>query len=196
MRKIGLFGGSFDPIHIGHLMMAEQARVSAGLDKVIFVPTYSSPFKSFHESKRDAKHRLAMVQMATASNMNFGVSDWEISRAITPSYSVDTLDYYSRKMSDTQLYFLVGSDILQGLKNWKDINRILTLCMFISVSRPGYPSVVPEGFDPSKFIFTGCEFSAVSSSEVRKRTLMGQSIKYLVPENVEHYILKNGLYVK
>jgi len=76
MRKIGLFGGSFDPIHVGHLMMAEQARAAVGLDKVIFVPAYGAPFKSFHESKRDAKHRLAMVQIATASNLGFGVNDW------------------------------------------------------------------------------------------------------------------------
>jgi nicotinate-nucleotide adenylyltransferase len=187
--RIGILGGTFNPIHIGHLILAEEAFNKLKLDKLIIVPTFMPPHKAT-EALLDAKHRLKMVKLAVDENPHFDVSSIEVD-AKKKSYSIDTLKEFRVKFGeDTQLFFITGSDSLKDLFSWKDVNDIFKISKFIVASRPGYPlTEVPK--EVETVVITPIE---VSSEDIRRRLKEGRSIKYLVPEKVRQYIAEHGLY--
>jgi len=210
-RGVAIFGGSFNPIHMGHLAIAEEIRVRRDLEKVIFVPTHCSPFKEDASDMADAQSRLVMAHMATASNPAFEVSDFEVRKGGT-SYTVDTLRHFREALGDeTELSFIVGADMLMELSAWRDIGDILRMCRFVVATRPGCQ--VGKG-DPLRFLghmggksvgvdaegweniqFEECVPFDVSSTQIRERVRAGKSVRYLVPDLVEQYIRRYRLYL-
>jgi len=187
--SIGILGGTFNPIHIGHLILAEEALSKLKLDKVILIPTYLPPHKDV-EGKIKPKDRLKMVELAVEDNPLFECSSLEIDSRKT-SYSIDTLKEFKKKFGeDNQLYMITGSDLLKDLFSWKDVNEIFKMSKFIVANRPGYPvEDVPDGVET--VVITPIE---VSSEDIRRRLKEGRSIRYLVPEKVRQYIISKGLY--
>lgn len=187
--QIGILGGTFNPIHMGHLILAEEALHKLRLDKVIFVPTYIPPHKNI-DAKIDPRHRLKMTEIAIEGNPAFTVSAIELD-AKKKSYSVDTLREFKKFYGDAaQFYFITGSDLLKDLFSWKDVKDIFKMSKFIVANRPGYPvKDVPE--EVETVVITPIE---VSSEDIRKRLKERRSIRYLVPENVRQYIIKRKLY--
>ncbi len=186
--RIGILGGTFNPIHIGHLILAEEALFKLKLDKVIFVPTFIPPHKSV-EAQVKPEDRLEMISLAVDDNDRFEVSTYEID-AKKKSYSVDTLKEFSRLYAGAQLYFITGSDLLKDLFSWKDVNDIFKISKFAVANRPGYPVTdVPTGVET--VVITPIE---VSSEDVRRRLKAGRSIRYLVPDAVRRYICEKRLY--
>ena len=187
--RIGILGGTFNPIHVGHLILAEEALSKLKLDKVLFVPTFIPPHKTV-ESRVKPQDRLKMVKLAIEGNVSFEVSTFEMDSK-KKSYSIDTLREFRKKYEETaQLYFITGSDALKDLFSWKDINDIFKISKFIVANRPGYPvKDVPEGVDT--VVISPIE---VSSEDIRKRVKEARSIRYLVPEKVRAYIEGHRLY--
>ena len=186
--KIGILGGTFNPIHIGHLILAEEVKDKLKLDKVIFILTNIPPHKQNSEII-DAKTRLKMVKLAIKGNRDFLVSDMEIKRGGV-SYTIQTLQELKKIYPQDQLYFITGSDLLRYLDDWKDLSQILEMVNFVVATRPGYPlKMIPP------YIKT-LEIRAVDVSgfQIRKNLKEKRSVKYLVPENVLRYIKKNRLY--
>ncbi len=188
--RIGLLGGTFNPIHIGHLILAEEALSKLKLDKIVFVPTYIPPHKSV-EGAIKPQDRLKMTALAIEDNPSFEVSDFEISSKKT-SYSIDTLKEFRKKYGDdAQLYFITGSDLLKDLFSWKNVNDIFKMSKFVVANRPGYPvKDVPR--EVETVVITPIE---VSAEDIRRRLRAGRSIRYLVPEKVRGYIIDRGLYI-
>ena len=190
LKRIGILGGTFDPIHYGHLRLAETVREAYALDRILFVPNYVSPFKTNAELSAP-QARLAMAELATASNPAFCVSRIESDRP-GPSYTIDTVRAIRETYPTLQaLYFIVGADAARDLKLWREAEKLLRLCRFVAVTRPGTASDgLPEGVEclPAP----GLE---ISGSDIRRRIREGRSIKYLVPESVEDYILSQKLYL-
>jgi nicotinate-nucleotide adenylyltransferase len=187
--RIGILGGTFNPIHIGHLILAEEALSKLNLDKVVFVPTCMPPHKTIEGSIKPAD-RLKMVELAISDNPAFEVSDYEVGSRKT-SYSIETLKEF-RKLygEDAQLYFITGSDLLKDLFSWKSVNDIFKMSKFIVANRPGYPvKEVPK--EVETVVITPIE---VSSEDIRRRLKSGRSIRYLVPEKVRSYIMDRNLY--
>lgn len=198
-KRIGLLGGTFDPIHLGHLIAAENARVQLGLEQVLFVPARQSPLKQDRRSS-PVEHRLAMVEIAIADNPYFVASRLELERG-SPSYTVETVRYVlDQEGPDTCLYFLVGLDQAAALPQWKDPASIIDLCKLVFVTRPSWPP--PDYELMERYITRSRERTmlievpaiGISSTEIRRRVSEGVSIKYLVPERVEEYIRRHGLY--
>ena len=187
--RIGILGGTFNPIHIAHLILAEEALSKLKLDKVVFVPTYIPPHKNV-EGNVKPKDRLEMVELAIADNGSFEVSTFELDSK-KRSYSIDTLKEFRRVYgASTKLFFITGSDLLKDLFSWKDVNEIFKMSKFIVANRPGYPvEDVPDGVET--VVITPIE---VSSEDIRKRLKEGRSIRYLVPEKVRQYIISRNLY--
>lgn len=187
--RIGLLGGTFNPIHIGHLILAEEAYYKLKLDKVVFVPSFVPPHKTI-EGDIKPQDRLKMVGLAIKGNPAFEVSTYEI-ESKKRSYSVDTLKEFRRLYGEeAQLYFITGSDSLKDLFSWKDINDIFKMSKFIVAPRPGYPlKDLPK--EAEAVVITPIE---VSSEDIRRRIKEGRSIRYLVPEDVRRYIDERGLY--
>ena len=187
--RIGILGGTFNPIHIGHLILAEEALSKLKLDKVIFVPTFIPPHKNV-EGKVSPKDRLEMVKAAIKDNYAFEVSTFELDSK-KKSYSVETLkEFKARYGEDTEFYVITGSDLLKDLFSWKDVNEIFKMSKFIVANRPGYPvKDVPK--DVETVVITPIE---VSSEDIRRRLTAGKSIRYLVPEKVRSYIIEHNLY--
>lgn len=193
-------GGTFDPIHYGHLLAAEEARVAMGLEEVIFVPTGVPPHKDFSKIAPPI-HRYHMTLLAVVDNPFFSVSDLEVSKGY-PTHSVDTLgeirDAIVRSRGlEPELYFITGMDAIRGIMSWKEPLKLASMCTFIAVTRPGYdPSeldLLPEPIKRSVVLLEIPLFS-ISSTEVRRRVREGKSIRYLVPPLVEVYIFKHRLY--
>lgn len=187
--RIGILGGTFNPIHLGHLVLAEEAKEKLNLDKVIFVPAYIPPHKKDEEIV-EANHRLKMVELAAKGNPCFEVSPFEID-AKTTSYSVETLrEFKKRYGEDTKLFFITGADSLGELFSWKELDEIFKLSQFIVTNRPGYDIAnVPKEIEV--VTITSLE---VSSSQIRKKIKENKSIRYLVPESVREYIIAKRLY--
>lgn len=187
--RIGILGGTFNPIHMGHLILAEEALSKLKLDMVIFVPTYIPPHKHV-EGNAKPKDRLKMVELAIADNEAFKLSTFELDSK-KKSYSIETLKEFRKSYGeDAQLFFITGSDLLKDLFSWKNVNEIFKMSRFVVANRPGYPvKDVPE--EVETVVITPIE---VSSEDIRKRLKEGKSIRYLVPEKVRTYIIKHSLY--
>lgn len=200
-RRLGLMGGTFDPIHYGHLVTAEGARVGFELERVLFVPSGWPPHKAAHEVSH-AEHRYLMAVLATSSNPYFDVSRVDIDRE-GPSYTVDTLER-SRELlgEESELYFITGADAILEILSWKDPERLLASCHFIAATRPGYDlgrleSTIGELFRRFRHRIEVVQVPglSISSSDIRERVRRGLPIRYLVPEPVADYIFKHRLYV-
>jgi len=186
--KIGILGGTFNPIHIGHLILAEEAREKIGLDKIIFVPAYLPPHKDNSDIAK-AADRFKMVKLATRGNKYFFASDSEIKRD-GRSYTIDTIKEFKKLYPKDELFFIIGSDLLKYLDEWKDIGEIIKIIKFIAVTRPGYPL---EKIPPH-IATVPIRAVDVSGFEIRQAIKNNKSFRYLVPEAVYKYINKRKLY--
>jgi nicotinate-nucleotide adenylyltransferase len=210
--KLGIFGGTLNPMHFGHLRAAEEAREAFSLDKVVFVPAAIPPFKK--PEVEPPYHRMEMARIAIEGNPYFELSDIEVRRGGV-SYSIDTVEELKKGLPDAEVYFILGVDAFLDIDSWKDYRRFLSLCSFIIVTRPGYekrsladslPLEVRGDFcyDSAKgcyvhssghcLQFLEVTLLDISSTEIRKRLKAGKSVKYLLPGKVEEYIKKHGLY--
>jgi nicotinate-nucleotide adenylyltransferase len=194
--RLGLFGGTFDPIHLGHLILAEQCRESCRLDWVWFVVAGAPPHKP--GGRTEVTHRLEMVRIAIAGQAAFAVSDIEAARP-GPHYSVETLDAVRRDHPDDDLFFLIGADSLADLHGWRAPERIAQLATIVVVNRPGIEQVDPANlpdFGPGAHPLQAVTIPPVgiASSDLRRRLAEGRSIRYMVPRGVEAYIDAQGLY--
>ncbi|GIV01043.1 MAG: putative nicotinate-nucleotide adenylyltransferase [Actinomycetota bacterium] len=194
-RRLGVMGGTFDPIHHGHLLTAEEAAVQFGLEQVIFVPT-GRPWMKADREVTPAEHRYLMTVIATASNPRFTVSRIEIDRP-GPTYTVDTLRALREQHPGAELFFVTGADAMLEIFSWKDPAEILSLAHFIAATRPGYDLAHFEAEAPTahpNVTVMNIPALAISSTDIRQRVREGRPIRYLVPEGVESYIEKMGLY--
>jgi nicotinate-nucleotide adenylyltransferase len=201
--RIGIMGGTFDPIHYGHLVTAEEARVQFHLDRVIFVPSGHPPHKEERKSL-DPEYRYLMAVIATASNPYFTVSRMEIDRP-GPSYTIDTIREIKRELGgEAELFFITGADAILEILTWKEPEKILEECVFIAATRPGYdlrrleeslpePEKARHRTDP-RVLTMEIPALAISSTDIRRRVREGRPIRYLVPEGVAEFIEKHGFY--
>jgi len=198
-RKIGIMGGTFDPIHTGHLVTAEVVRIEYNLEKVLFIPAANPPHKQ-NSQVTPSIHRYNMAVMATDSNSYFEVSPIELERPGL-SYTIDTvLALIEKYGKNTDFYFITGADAVLELPTWKNIDQLLDMCYFIAATRPGCVCNIDDII--KKFGVKGRQRIQrlptpkleISSTDIRERVRRGRSIKYIVPDCVECYILKEGLY--
>jgi len=200
-KSIGIIGGSFNPIHIGHLVVAEEARVRFSLERVIFVPVGIPGYKKPVELI-DPERRFAMTLLATASNPHFFVSRIEIDH-FKKSYTYDTIKEFRKIYPEESynIYFITGADSVLSILTWKKPRELLSMCYFIAATRPGYD--LTRLNDKLKMIGDDCDKKviimkipalSISSTDIRRRIREGLPIKYLVPEEVEEYIKKHNLY--
>lgn len=196
--KVGVLGGTFDPIHIAHLVIAEESRARLNLDEVRFVPAGSPPHK-LNKHITDVEHRLAMVELAIASNPHFVLSRLDIDRP-APSYSVDTVESLRRELGpQARIYFIIGMDSLSEMPTWHEPGRLLTLCELAVINRPGYEVDMGqlEAILPgvgSRVAFVPAPEMSISSSDIQHRVGNGLPIKYQVLPVVEDYIYQHRLY--
>ncbi|HOM44109.1 MAG TPA: nicotinate-nucleotide adenylyltransferase [Bacillota bacterium] len=198
--RIGIMGGTFDPIHYGHLAAAEAARIEFGLCKVIFMPVGNPPHKQ-SQAISDAEHRYRMTALATSSNSGFEVSRLEVDKAgIT--YTFDTMKELRNIYGEAPaIYFITGADAVLELLTWYKLGELLTLCKFIAVTRPGFDickleqkiAEITSKYD-GEIICLEVPLLEISSTDIRERIRNGKPVKYLLPEEVEAYIHRNGLY--
>ena len=199
--KLGLFGGTFDPIHMGHLIVAEEARTRLCLDEVVFVPA-GRPWLKYDIEITEGRHRLAMVSLAVRSNPAFRVSDVEIERP-GPSYTVDTLaELRSCLGPEAGIHVILGLDSLREIGRWRQPGRIFDMASVVGVSRPGANDFGPKELDKeipgasAKLVLLDGLSIGISGVELRRRLSAGLSIKYQVPEPVEGYIREHSLYLE
>uniref|UniRef100_A0A7C4XBY9 Probable nicotinate-nucleotide adenylyltransferase n=1 Tax=candidate division WOR-3 bacterium TaxID=2052148 RepID=A0A7C4XBY9_UNCW3 len=197
MLRMGIFGGLFDPPHIGHLILAHWVLEEFDLKKIVFIPAFKPPHKSEYSS---FSHRYEMTKRAIKGNKNFFVSD--IERNIRGmSYTVEVIKkikdrssfFGMKKKSEIDFFLLIGADQWQGINTWKDPEGIFAECSVIVIPRPGYPIKKVKPFY-NKILISNAPLIEVSSTIIRKRVNKGLSIKYLVPEEVQNYIIKHNLY--
>jgi nicotinate-nucleotide adenylyltransferase len=213
-KRIGLFGGTFNPIHSGHLRGAEEIRETFRLQEVIFIPAAIPPHKGTKEVI-EAKHRLEMVRLATATNPFFSTTDIELLRS-EKSYSIDTIRYFSERHQEA-FFFILGRDAFLEIETWKEFQHLFSLCNFVVMTRPGSEkalssSPLPEALAPlfrydqgvKNWIHTSGHIvyfkeitvMDISSTKIRELIEKGESVRYLIPGEVEAYIQKNRLYKK
>ncbi|HWH32800.1 MAG TPA: nicotinate-nucleotide adenylyltransferase [Egibacteraceae bacterium] len=191
MRRIGLMGGSFDPIHLGHLVTAEQARVDLGLDEVVFIPA-GQPWQKEHTTP--AEHRYLMTVLATSANPYFSVSRVEIERE-GPTYTVDTLRTLRARHADADLWFISGADAIVNIVTWRDAAEALDLATFVAATRPGHDvAALQEPGIRERIVTLDVPALAISSTDIRARVAADRSVRYLIPREVEEHIRKHGLY--
>jgi len=194
VRRVGVMGGTFDPIHHGHLVAASEVQAWFDLDEVVFVPTGDPWQKSDREVSR-AEHRYLMTVIATASNPRFRVSRVDIDRA-GPTYTIDTLRDLHRELPDAELYFITGADALADIFTWRDASELFELAHFVGCTRPGYDMDhgTLEGIPVDRVTIVEIPALAISSTNCRERTRHGEPVWYLVPDGVVQYISKHHLY--
>ncbi len=217
--KLGVLGGTFDPVHSGHLIVAEEVRDILKLDRIMFIPARHPPHKQ-PRTISAVTHRLAMLNRAVASHPAFEINSMEIDRR-GPSYTVDTLKTLNRQIHPEDLVFIMGHDSFVEIETWYHYEDLFTLCRLAVVSRPGTPAVVPDQFSTAVRRFFPEQVAVlddppgdgnrlqrrdwriclmqiaglkISASEIRRRVSDGRSIRYLVPESVRQYILEHRLY--
>lgn len=199
MSKIGVFGGTFDPIHLGHLYIAYEAKTTLGLDKIIFMPSGNPPHKQ-QKKVTNSCMRYEMVKKAIDGYEKFEVSDYEIKK-IEKSYTYETLEYLKDNYKDSEIYFITGGDCLIELHNWKNVWHILKLCKFVVFNRPGYTK---EQFLEEKnkiekkysteIIYLPLLALEISSTMIRERIKNRLSVEFFVPSKVNDFIMSNNLY--
>lgn len=199
MKRVGIMGGTFNPVHNGHLFLAEHAFEQVNLDYVLFMPTMNPPHKT-NEDIIPAEHRLNMVKMAIKGNPNFILSDLELNRPGL-SYTSDTLKILKEKESDTEFYFIAGADSLMMITHWKDPQTIMELSTLVIGGREDYtPDQLKEQAKylektyNAKIIFLDMPLIEISSEKIRQRIMKGKSIRYYVPDEVLSYIKLHNLY--
>lgn len=212
--RMAIFGGTFDPIHLGHLRVAEEAFEGFKLDRVAFMPAFVAPHKQGRPTAEPEK-RLEMARLAVEGNPNFEVSDAEIKRQ-SRSYTIDTVRELKEKGGkDLSLSLIVGTDSFNDITTWREYERLFELTGFIVVERPGFPVKKPGEALPvelarkfwydadtgayvcahgTSIVYFSATRMAISSSDIRERVMEGSSIRYLVPEKVVEYIARHGLY--
>jgi len=189
--RLGVMGGTFDPIHHGHLVAASEVAAKFGLDEVVFVPTGQPTFKQ-RQAVTAAEHRYLMTVIATASNPRFTVSRVDVDRAGL-TYTVDTLRDLNVSRPDADLYFITGADALEQILTWKNPEELFAMTHFVAVNRPGHTLSI-EGLPADRVSQQEIPALAISSTDVRARVRDGQPVWYLVPDGVVQYIAKHGLY--
>jgi nicotinate-nucleotide adenylyltransferase len=196
--RVGIMGGTFDPVHYGHLVTAEEALVQFNLDRVVFMPT-GNPVSKQHQRVTSALDRYLMTVIATAGNADFAVSRVELDRP-GPTYTVDTMrqlrDVYG---TEAELSFITGADAVWDILHWKDAGELARLCRFIAATRPGYDlsrfsEEVLGAVDAPRVDFMEVPALAISSTDIRSRIADRRPFRYLLPEPVAAYVAKNGLY--
>jgi nicotinate-nucleotide adenylyltransferase len=191
-RRLGVLGGTFDPIHSGHLILAEQLKEELRLEKVIFIPSANPPHKENH-SISSAKDRLQMVRIAIQDNPDFSISDLELKRK-GKSYTIDTLTQLQRLCRGSELFFLLGSDVIDEFPTWKEPDTIFQKVKVVIALRPGFDRINPENRFVKKSLMVPISGLNISSTQIRKRVRTGKSIRYLVPPGVEQFIRSKKLY--
>jgi nicotinate-nucleotide adenylyltransferase len=198
MQRIGIMGGTFNPIHIGHVIAAQEVLFKMKLDNIIFIPTGNPP----HKRQKDlisAEYRYEMVRLAICRNNQFSISDLEIRRE-GRTYTYDTLAELHKTYYGDKLFFIIGFDTLKDLDSWKRVNDVCKMVSFIVVNRGNSTSEIIEEMEDKKKKYSAditlvdIPDIEISSTDIRKRILNGETIKYLVPDEVEAYIRLKGLY--
>ncbi len=195
--KLGVLGGTFDPIHLAHLVLAERAYEQMGLDQVLWLPA-GDPWRKADRAVSPAEHRLAMVRLAIRGNPAFQVCSLELERD-GPTYSVDTLAELGQEHPDSELVFLLGWDALEDLPNWREPERLIQLARLAVASRSG-EQLTPDKLErllpglAARVVWIEMPRLDISGTELRRRAAAGASLRYLVPEGVEAYIREQGLY--
>lgn len=199
MMKKAIFGGTFDPIHNGHLHIAYEALYKLNLDKIIFMPSGNPPHKS-NKNITEAFLRYEMVKIAIRNEDNFDVSDYEINRD-NLSYTYQTLEYFTNLEKETKWYFITGVDCLMDIENWKNAEEILNLCTFVVFNRTGYSieSVLKKKISiekkcNNKIVFLDIPLLEISSTNIRKHIKEGRKVGHLMPESVCYIIEQLKLY--
>ena len=196
---IAIIGGTFDPIHIGHLIAAEQARIKLGIKDVLFMPAGQPWFKA-NNGITSAYHRIEMVRLAISSNPNFKLCTAETGRT-GPSFTIDTMEELKKEQGIVNPYFFIGSDILNGFPLWKEPVKLLKACRLVVISRSGSLQMdlscieadVPGLLDNIQLL--DMPVIEISSSDIRRKKASGESIRYLVPAKVQQYIVEHMLYL-
>lgn len=186
MRRIGILGGTFDPPHLGHLLIAEEVRIALELEEIWFIPTYVPPHKQ--EATTEAAERINMVEQAIRGNDTFKINTIEVDR-LEKSYTVDTLRILKEEYPDTEFFFIIGADMVEYLPHWNQIDQLMNLVSFVGVKRTGYQmdTVYP-------IIEVEIPMFDISSTFIRNRLLSNTSVTYLLPESVYSYIKEKRLY--
>ena len=196
--NIGILGGTFDPIHVGHLVIAEEARVKLGLAKVLFVPA-GRPWLKVNHVVTLASHRVEMVRLAIAGNSYFELCTLEVEHS-GPSYTIDTMTALQSQLGAQSFFFILGSDSLAGLHLWKEPVKLVQMCRLAVVPRLGLSLPDLKSLEvsvpgvSSNIVQLDTPIIGVSSSEIRQHVAQGLSIRYLVPEKVEKFIAEQKLY--
>ena len=189
MLNLGILGGTFDPPHLGHLVLAQAAYETLILDKIVLIPAKIQPHKT-NKIMASAQSRYEMCKLAINDDPRFEISDMEIRRSGL-SYTVDTLQELKSLRPDSKLTLVIGADNISDIADWKDPERIFSLCEVAAAARP---NCRPEGAYVSRIKIFDMPMVEISSTQIRQRVMAGLSIKYLVPQSVEKYILHHGLY--
>ncbi|MCX7920258.1 MAG: nicotinate-nucleotide adenylyltransferase [bacterium] len=193
--RLGIFGGTFNPIHIGHLIIAQESLSQFALDKIIFIPAAIPPHKNL-KGIASAEHRLQMTKLAISGNPQFVVSDLELKRRDT-SYTIDTIRLLQKKYGNTAvLYFIIGMDALTEIYTWKKAEELLELCRFIVAPRTGFTFSSLDATIRRKIKILRLEPINISASEIRKRIKNGKPIRYFLPEKVYQYLRDSSVYGK
>jgi nicotinate-nucleotide adenylyltransferase len=191
-KRLGVMGGTFDPIHHGHLVAASEVQFWFHLDEVVFVPT-GQPWQKSDQKVSPAEDRYLMTVIATASNPRFSVSRVDIDRH-GPTYTVDTLrDLRSLRGPGWEMYFITGADALEQILSWRDLDELFELAHFVGCTRPGH-TLSDAGLPEGKVTLVEVPALAISSTECRQRISEGEPIWYLVPDGIVQYITKRQLY--
>lgn len=192
--RLGVMGGTFDPIHHGHLVAASEVAAYLDLDEVVFVPT-GRPWQKSDKRVTDPEHRYLMTVIATASNPRFTVSRVDIDRE-GPTYTIDTLNDLQKARPNADLFFITGADALSQIMTWKDADKMWDLAHFIGVTRPGHELSLPEAADKGRITLLEIPAMAISSTGIRERAREKMPVWYLVPDGVVQYINKYELYAR
>jgi nicotinate-nucleotide adenylyltransferase len=197
--RVGIFGGTFDPIHLGHLAVARSIQSSLGLDNVVFVPA-GQPWLKADTPVSRVEDRVQMLRLALARRRALELSTLEADRP-GPSYTVDTMETLQRQLgSSADLFFLLGSDALMDIAKWKEPQRLIQLCQLVAFARPGFGLPTMEALEVAvpgismRVVFAEVPQVNIRATDIRRRIAEGRSIQRLVPRAVERYILEHGLY--
>jgi len=192
VQRIGVMGGTFDPIHHGHLVAASEVAQVFTLDEVVFVPT-GQPWQKDDRQVSPSEDRYLMTVIATASNPRFSVSRIDIDRG-GPTYTIDTLrDLRAERGDEAELFFITGADALAQIMSWQDVNELFKLAHFVGVTRPGH-RLTGDGLPEDNVSLVEVPALAISSTDCRQRVARGEPIWYLVPDGIVQYIAKRRLY--